>query len=413
MKILVLSNLYPPHHIGGYEMLCQEVTDGLAERGHTMMVLTSDFDASHSGSTAGIERTLRLESDIYHYRRQQVLHYWSDRDWNRKRLRTAVASFQPDVVSVWGMWNLSKDVAQEVERLMGDRVVYYLANAWPIEPSIHRVYWDAAESSWRGRLFKLIAGPIIRRLLYRDWRLPQLRFTNALCCSVALRKQIIHGGIALTDAPIVYEGIHLDDFRGRAQERWNRSVSGQLNLIFVGTLVAHKGAHTAIESIAILKRQGQLSGIHLTILGKGHPDYEEFLHKLVEIHGLSDVITFHSPIQRSELPDFLARFDALLMPSVWQEPLARIMQDAMASGLPLVATPTGGTSEIVVDGINGLLFPPEDANDLADCISRLAIDPGLCVRLGKSGVQTADEKFDLERMISAFEKHLERAISMP
>ena len=136
--------------------------------------------------------------------------------------------------------------------------------------------------------------------------------------------------------------------------------------------------HTAIEALAWLSRHAEGSQISLDILGAGHPQYEDRLQRMVNEYKLGDRITFHRPIPRAQLPDFLANFDVFVLPSVWEEPQARISQEAMASGLVLVGTLTGGTKEILVDGVNGLAFVRENAEELADQLMRLAHDAVLC-----------------------------------
>ncbi len=150
--------------------------------------------------------------------------------------------------------------------------------------------------------------------------------------------------------------------------------------------------------------------MHLTILGAGHPDYEAHLHQLVSQWHLEDQVSFHRPIPRSELPDFLSQFDVLVMPSVYKEPLARISQEAMAAGLVLVATPTGGTREILVHGQNGLTFEPENAHDLADRLMTLAADAGLRQRLAQSGWETVSERFTISRMVCDLETYLSQVV---
>ena len=103
---------------------------------------------------------------------------------------------------------------------------------------------------------------------------------------------------------------------------------------------------------------------------------------------------------------FSANIDVLLMPSIWEEPLARIMQDALAAGLVFVATRTGGTKEILIDDVNGLGFATDDPDDLARQIRRLIDAPALRSQLRIAGVQTAKEKFDLARMVDEIEAYL-------
>jgi len=406
MRLLALSNLYPPCQIGGYEMLCQEVMERLELRGHEFRVLTSDYRRDEADLETNIERSLRLETDVHYYAPAQVLHHTSEVRWNQERLREAVAGFRPDLIFVWGMWNLSKTLAEEAERIMPGRVAYYLANAWPIEPSLHRAYWEAEETGWKGRAFKLTGRPVAQAICADVWRLPNLKLQRAMCCSRAIQDQITDGGVPMQDPVVIYEGIDLEDF-ATPTARPAAPEEGLLRVAFVGTLVAHKGPHTAIQALGVLRRRNANCRIALTILGKGHPDYEAYLRDLVAAEGLTEdpfySVVFAPPIPRSELPDFIHAHEAIVMPSIWEEPLARIMQDTLASGVSLVATPTGGTKEIIIHDENGLLFPPEDATTLAACLERLAESPSLRARLGEAGRRTAEVMFSIDQMVTGVE----------
>jgi glycosyltransferase involved in cell wall biosynthesis len=106
------------------------------------------------------------------------------------------------------------------------------------------------------------------------------------------------------------------------------------------------------------------------------------------------------------MPDLYPKYDVLLVPSTWPEPLARVVLEGMASGLVVVATPTGGTTEIIVNGENGLIFASDDAEDLAQKVAELASDSELRHRLAATGRQTVMEKFNLDRMIDQVENYL-------
>jgi glycosyltransferase involved in cell wall biosynthesis len=122
-------------------------------------------------------------------------------------------------------------------------------------------------------------------------------------------------------------------------------------------------------------------------------------------------VTFHGPVSKDEMPAILEQFDVLIFPSIYEEPLARMTQEAMASGLVVVGTTSGGTKEILKDGETGLTFPPEDANGLAKQITRLLADPGLRCRLGQAGRQTVLENFTLEKMVNKIEAYLIECLS--
>jgi glycosyltransferase involved in cell wall biosynthesis len=158
--------------------------------------------------------------------------------------------------------------------------------------------------------------------------------------------------------------------------------------------------------MARLVNKRRIDQINLTLVGSGHPDYEAFLRDLVERERLHNYVTFHKPVSKDKMPAILQQFDVLIFPSIYEEPLARITQEAMASGLVVVGTTTGGTKEILRDGETGLTFAPEDAEGLAEQVVRLITDPDLCCRLAQAGRQTVLENFTLDRMVQEIEAYL-------
>ncbi|HAV76801.1 MAG TPA: hypothetical protein DCX53_05535 [Anaerolineae bacterium] len=405
MKILFLSNMYPPHVIGGYEALCEEAADGLEKRGHQVTVLTSTYGYQDEIVEGNIYRLLSLEGDLQFYRMKDAWKYPSRKKQNLVHLRRLISTEKPDVVFIWGMWNLSRSLAWEAERLMGSRVVYYLANPWPIEANIHQAFWDAPATTFVKRLAKRLMRIPIRVILRKEWEKVPLNFEHAPSCSAAQRDQLLKAGVPLQDAPVIYEGIDLRNYLIQAAKRTYDNRDDILSLVFVGILAEHKGVHTTIEALNQLSAE-ERQRVRLTILGKGHSQYEQRLWTLVSECQLSDVVTFHAPIPRSELPEFLGRFDALLLPSIWAEPLARVMQEGLASGMVVVGSSNGGTAETISHGENGLLFEAGDAAGLAAQIKRLMNNPSLRQDLAKNGRRTAEERFDINKMVSEIETYL-------
>jgi glycosyltransferase involved in cell wall biosynthesis len=303
------------------------------------------------------------------------------------------------------MWNLSKRLALEAESLMGPRVVYYLANPWPIEANMHQKFWDSPATSTLKNIAKKLLRIPAYIVLREEWEKVPLRFEHAPCCSAAQRDQLLDAGIPLKDAPVIYEGVDLRNYLIQADNRNYEGKDGLLSLVFVGILARHKGVHTIIESLNQLSVE-EKRRVRLTILGKGHKQYEERLRNLVSQHQLSDVVTFLAPIPRSELPEFLGKFDVLLLPSIWAEPLARIMQEGLASGMVVVGSANGGTAETIVHGDNGLLFQPGDEIGLAEQVKRLLDDTTLQRALAESGRKTAEEMFDINKMVNDLETYL-------
>jgi glycosyltransferase involved in cell wall biosynthesis len=411
MKILFLTNLYPPHVIGGYETLCMEAVDGLAKRGHEVSVLTSTYGYDREFSKGHVHRLLSLEGDLQFYKMKDAWTYPQRNERNLNHLRRLIAEQQPDLVFIWGMWNLSNRLAYEVERLMGSRVVYYLANPWPIEANMHQFFWDAPATSFAKTIVKKILRIPARIILRDEWQKIPLKFEHAPCCSAAQRDQLLEAGIPLKDAPVIYEGVDLSVYLAQAAKRTYHD-NDILSLVFVGILAEHKGVHTTLEALNQLSAEKK-KRVHLTILGKGHEQYVERLHRLVDEYRLAEHVTFHAPIPRNELPEFLFKFDALLLPSIWMEPLARIMQEGLASGMVVIGSASGGIAETIRHDENGLLFKPGDGDELADRIALLLEQPTKRRLLADGGVRTAKQMFDINVMVNNLETYLEQVNAKP
>jgi glycosyltransferase involved in cell wall biosynthesis len=404
VNILFITNLYPPHHLGGYELRCHDVVTKLEKRGHRVTMLTSTYGLERPVVENSVHRVLALESDTHHYQPASLLRLRKDNRRNLGYLRQALADFQPDVIFIWGMWNLSKLIAQGAERQVGNKVVYSIADMWPTHTDAHTAYWQTPARRWFMRLPKRILATLIRPYLRLEGLPATLRLENVICVSKALRDNLVSAGVPVHNARVIYSGIVLDDFLSSTRDRTWRD--GKLSLLYVGRLVKEKGAHTAILALAELANQRNLNNLDLTLLGWGPPDYVSHLRALANDNGLGEHITFLDPIPRAEMPGLLSRFHVLLFPSIWEEPFSRTLLEAMASGLAVVGTTTGGSKEVVVDGENALTFTPGDAHDLARQIERLARDPALRKRLALAGARTVRERFDIERMVDQIEAYL-------
>jgi glycogen(starch) synthase len=178
------------------------------------------------------------------------------------------------------------------------------------------------------------------------------------------------------------------------------------NLIYAGQIIPQKGVHTLVEALDFLLHDGPGKNIHLTLLGNGHPDYESYLRNLIVDRRLQSNIDFLPPIPREEMPGVLRKFDAMILPSIYEEPLARSIQEAMACGLVVLSTLTGGSREIIVDGENGLTFTPGDARSLASQLEKLMSKPDLQKRLAQAGRKTIVERFDIRRSVDEIETYL-------
>lgn len=412
MRILFLSNFYPPYALGGYEQWCQEVAEGLSSRGHRVFVLTSRYGASGTKAKAPeagkpyVRRTLHLQADIHYYR---PIDFFSQRRTQEREncdeLHRVIEQYDPDVLMVWGMWNLSHLLPYLAEQRMGDRVCYYISSYWPVDQDPHIHYWKLpTRRLWMWPFKKPFAALALAQMRAEKYP-PQLRFDNAVCCSHYVRDTLVEQGALPETANVLLGGTDPEQFLQYAANRRAKS-NGVLQMLYFGRLVPDKGVHTAIEALAHLHERQLLQHVKLTILGSGHPDYEEKLRTLAEEKGVQSRVQFVSQIPREDVTKVLGKFDLFLFTSIWPEPMARSVMEAMAAGLLVIGTTVGGQGEMLHDNYNGLTFPPDDAVALADQIELALCDPALRTRLAQAGQEMIVREFTLERMTTEIEQFL-------
>jgi glycosyltransferase involved in cell wall biosynthesis len=227
-----------------------------------------------------------------------------------------------------------------------------------------------------------------------------------MCVSAASRDALVKLGVPVSNAKIIYTGLDVKKFNNDEHQppKYDKK---RLNLLYAGRLAPDKGIETAIKAMTVLIFDHGMRDIRLTLLGSGPRNYENQLRRLVNQDGLTDYVSFlgwHSP---DRIPELMRNFDIILVTSTWVEPFARVVAEGMISGLVVIATPTGGTPEIVLDGENGLLFKPSDSEDLAQKIIQIKADPELRWKLVEAGKKTVQEKFSVTKMMDEVESFLQ------
>lgn len=404
MRILFISAFYPPYVVGGWEQLVADINGCLQVRGHATHVLTSRFGIEQAAAENGVTRVLHLESDVQHYRPSRFIGHKQRLRQNQLQTEVMIKSFLPDVVFVHVMWNLTWGVPWVAERLLPGRVVYYIANDWPYAPDPHTAYWHVPARRPFTSLVKQLLAPLPLRIARQERAAFGLQFEHVLCVSQAVKDNLIaRGSVAAGRMNVVHNGVEVERFLPRSV--WKDGKAG-LALLYAGSITPHKGVHTAIAALAHLTEDNEANPVTLTIVGSGQVSYEAQLRQMVAEAGLGERVFFRPRVSREQMPALLQQFDALLLPSIWEEPLSRVMQEAMASGLIVIGTATGGTGEALVHGQTGLVFPPDDAKTLAARIQLLVRDPNLGRRLAANGRALVLERFTMSRMIDELEAYL-------
>lgn len=171
----------------------------------------------------------------------------------------------------------------------------------------------------------------------------------------------------------------------------NRLVIGS-----VGRLVAIKDYETILQAAEALREQGK--DVHVLIVGAG-PEHERLREHAASSCGLAGRVTF--PGASDRVPELLRAMDVFVLSSIC-EGMSNTLLEAMASGLPVVATRTGGNPELVQDGDSGWLFAPRDVGTLVKILNRLTANADLRRRAGAAGRRLAVEEFSIGKMTQRY-----------
>jgi phosphatidyl-myo-inositol dimannoside synthase len=376
MRILMLNNEFPP--LGGGT---GTVNHALLERFAQVSDISIDLVTSALGRRAESEcfaERVTLHKVPVHNRN---IHHSSNRELLTYAARALGKSLELhkehkyDLCFAWSAVPAGA-VALTLRRLKG--LPYVVRVCGPDIPGFERRY---------GPLYPVLT-PTIRSV----WR--GAAEVVAKCADEAAMIHAVDSGI---DVTLVPNGVDLTRFRSPAVE-----LSGPLRVLCVARLIERKGQHHLIEALRRLVDIG--TDIVVELVGTG--DAEPALRALAQRLGVAERVRFSGYVPREMIAERYASADVFVLPS-YSEGMSVATLEAMAAGLPLVVTRTGGTAELVADGENGLTFTWGDVERLIAHLRRLHDDRAVARRMGAHSRRRA-ESFSWEaaatRYVQMFEQ---------
>jgi len=362
VRILTVGNMYPPHHLGGYELMWRSAVAWLRGRGHEVRVLTTDYRAPEP------DPSMPQDQDVH----RDLRWYWHDHGFprlgplavarlerhNARVLDRHLADLGAEAVSWWAMGGMSLSLIERTRRA-GLPASCVVVDDWPLyAPRVDR----------RARFTRR---PTRRRLASAgSW----------LFASHTLAERARAGGWELAEARITLPGIDHALFCAPPPHRRDWS----WRLLYCGRIDERKGIDLAIEALVNLPRRATLR-----VVGGGDDEHLSALRELADRLGLAGRVSFER-VARAELPSVYAGADATLFPVRWAEPFGLVPLESMAMGTAVVASGRGGSGEYLCDGENCVLFEADGGGQaLADAVRRLARAPDGLERMRQSGLDTA------------------------
>lgn len=399
MKILVISNIYPPYFVGGYELACRKMVLALEELGHDVRVLTSTYGVGKETVDGRVHRLLQINFD----RLPSLIKVLLKEITNQQHFRKLCMEFEPDVVFCWNMSNISLSLVC-IANDLNIPVSYYVFDNWLATCEMDQWFQHS-----------ISLAPLCKFLLHysqHSLRIMDATEPNglnlAIFASNYLKNVACLTGKDTTESEVLHWGVSPETSVASPEAKLQNSI------LYVGQIVPLKGVHTLVEAIGLLYRDFGLASVNLTIVGddKFNPVYVSHLRGLISSYGITNCVRFVGKISSDKIGEFLETHRIFVFSSVWDEPFGISQLEAMASGLVVVGTATGGSAEILKHDVNGVVFERENPQDCARQIHRLIEDSDLYMRLRVAGMASVQNDFNFETAVCKMERILKEIAVM-
>jgi len=382
MRLLMLNNEFPP--LGGGTGTVNEAMLRQFSRlgGWEIDLITSALgnlrEENVFAERIRIYKVPVRNRNLHHSSNRELIEYAARSFWLALQLQR---KNRYDLCFAWSAVPAGA-VALALKRLVGVR--YIVRVCGPDIPGFERRY---------RRIHSWIA-PLIRRV----WREAE--------CVIAKSQgeiELIRAADRRVECLLIPNGVDLEQFKPADAVPEH----GPLRLLCVARLIERKGQHHLIEAVKRLADDG--IGVTLDLIGTG--DARAANEAQAARLGLGGRVRFLGYVPREEIPRHYAAAHVFALPS-YNEGMSVALLEAMASGLAVIVTPTGGTPELVQPEVNGLVFDWANVDRLTAHLRRLANDRALTRRMGESSRQCARE-FSWERAAQQYEEILAQLVRTP
>ena len=387
MKILVISNLYPPYVIGGYELICQTVTTALAARGHKLCVATSPSHFTGAEDPPYIKRCLSLAGfkpltiRISGITELEAHHAECSNYDNICALITLLRSFDPDVALLWNTHGIGGlHIVDLLNRdqipwalYLADRGIEQMLNGSPLH--VRQVFRSAHNAQFQSGAIMAVSEHLVEEIV----RMTRCHFVRPV--------DIVYGYV------VPHAGNPPRDYR----------LNGITRFMTAARVCEEKGTHIILEAVAILLAEG-LANFTVDIYGAG--DVLDFANTAASL-GVSNHVSFCGMFGPRDLHARFPFYDIFLFPTWEREPFAFAPFEALAYGCVPVLTATCGCSERLVGDVHCVKIE-RSSQDLAR-VMRDAIAGRLdLINLGAAGRALVRDDMSLESHVGKLERVLLR-----
>lgn len=406
MRILVISDKYPPYFDGGYELACQNDCRELAARGHVVTIVSTNYGMKHQVVPEEIllvkRELLCTDSGDFaidfrnHYWRSQVTRFYIARI-NYQITKKIIKKFRPDIVYAFQM----------IEATFTPIIAAHRA-AIPVILSVGDDSYAKVIKSFNEKgvtlkkLFKLAR----RMLSFGLFRFQPGAIAHFIANSNRTRDVLINAGIQKTRCSVIPRYLSNDVFSWFPPESFplKPPLSKQLKIVYGGRICKEKGIETLIKIILRLRQKEIAENIQVDLYGKGNKTYEKEMMSLVQQNGLDGIITMYPYMEQHVFLKRMRNYHIFLFPFQWEEPFGQVVIQSMASGVVCVASDQGGPAEIITHLQTGCLCKQRSVDDFVKNIELLTSNQDLFDNIRNRAFREASEKYSASAIVPKVEK---------
>jgi len=377
MKIIQVVPRFPPA-IGGMESHVYNVSKELVRRGHRVTVVTSD---EVDGKKRGVRREVIdgieiLSSPLF------------------------MPKFFREYWLIPGIFNILRDLRGDVAHIHGYRclsssmaALYFKLKGIPVVFTPHGIYPK------RNPLDALIKS--IFDYWLGNWL---LRFSRRVIALTENNRQLLLKiGCPRNKIVIVPNGVDVEKYKKLSfdakEMKEKHGFFGPL-LLYVGRIDWSKGVESIVEALPLISKE--FAGTKLLIVGPDYRNYAPNLLKLSQKLGVRDCMTLTGVIPEDQVRLYYSMSDAFILPSVY-EGLSSSMLEAMASKVPVIALPTGGTRDVFVHGFNAVLIKEASPDEISNAVTALLNNPKLREKICGNAFSLVYRKYAWKAIVSKLE----------
>jgi glycosyltransferase involved in cell wall biosynthesis len=406
LRVLICSSFFPPHYLGGAELIAHKQAKLLQQMGHDVRV----FSGRLGGGWFRTHRVTRESRDFRITRVSLSAQDISGTSWDftspdiRHAFRRTLDEFSPDVVHFHNIVGLSLGMIDECYRRRTPTVMT-LHDYWGICFKNTLLKNNGAICKQGGLACldcrEMLAGRLSLPSPVRNAHiLLALRQIDRLVTpSRYVAAQYAANGVPHDKITVIQNGIDVENFApGRRQ-------TAELTLGFIGHLGKHKGLDVLLHALSLM----DASRVRLLVVGTGED--ASWFQAFCRERGLDPYVTFYGHVENHRIATIYQQIDVLVVPSVWPENSPVTITEAMASGIPVIASDVGGIGELVEDGVTGYLIPLRDSLAIAERIGRFLARPELLKAMGERAlakIQAYPMHRQVERIVDVYRQVIAR-----